>query len=57
MKNYLNIELYLEEGIYGAYISEDGSSGYTCEGVTPRECAEQVKEYIIDCFTRKDDTD
>ena len=51
----LNIEIYKENGQYCAYIGEAGSSGYECEGSTPEECADQVKQYVIDTFYREGD--
>lgn len=48
--NYLEIELYKEDTQYCAYISENGSSGYTIKGKSAKHCAERVKEYIIDAF-------
>lgn len=46
----LNIEIYKEGGQYCAYIGEDNSSGYECVGPTLEECAEQVKQYVINSF-------
>jgi hypothetical protein len=46
----LDIELYTEGRNYCAYIGEAGSSGYECVGPTPEECAEQVKQYVINDF-------
>lgn len=51
----LDIEIYKENKQYCAYIGEAGSSGYECKGPTPEECAEQVKQYIINDFTIKED--
>lgn len=50
MSEIISVELYVENGIYGAYIGDDCGSGYKCEADTPTEVAEQVKEYIIDYF-------
>ena len=46
----LNIELYLEDGIYGAYIGEECSSGYDCRGTTKEKCIEQLSGYIENRF-------
>lgn len=46
MNRRLDIELYVEDGIFHAYIGEDCSSGYDCVGITPEICARQVKNYI-----------
>ena len=51
----LNIELYLENNLFGAYISDDYDSGYDCSGKTPEEVGEQVKQYIIDMFYKDSD--
>lgn len=51
MNKRLDIELYEMNQNYCAYIGEIGSSGYECKGSTPKECAEQVKQYIINSFT------
>ena len=48
----LNIEIYKENKNYCAYIGENGSSGYECIGSTPENCAEQVKQYIINIFNK-----
>lgn len=53
----LNIELYLENDLFGAYISDDYDSGYDCSGRTPEEVGEQVKQYIIDMFYKTSDED
>lgn len=53
----LNIELYLENDLFGAYISDDYDSGYDCSGKTPEEVGEQVKQYIIDMFYKNSDED
>lgn len=47
----LTIDLYYENGMYGAYIGSDNASGYECNGKTPEECAEQVASYISDVFS------
>ena len=47
---YLDIELYREDNKYCAYISEDGSSGYSIKGNSAKHCGELVKEYIINAF-------
>ena len=52
MNTRLDIEVYKEGDAFCAYIGEAGSSGYECYGDTPKECAEQVKEYIIGVFNR-----
>ena len=49
----LDIEIYKEDGLYCAYIGEASSSGYECVGSTPEECADQVKQYVIDIFCRE----
>ena len=49
----LDIEIYKEEGQYCAYIGEDNSSGYECVGPTPEDCAEQVKQYVINTFHKE----
>ena len=41
---YLDIELYREGNKYCAYISEDGSSGYSIKGNSAKHCGELVKE-------------
>ena len=46
----LNIEIYKKGGQYCAYIGEDNSSGYECIGPTSEDCAEQVKQYVINSF-------
>jgi hypothetical protein len=47
----LSVELYNEEGVFGAYISDNnGGSGYDCKGRTPEECGQQVAQYIVDMF-------
>ena len=48
----LTVEIYEEYPNYYAHIGEDGSSGYLCSGTTPEECAEQIKEYMIETFNR-----
>lgn len=47
---FLDIELFMEGRFYCAYISEDGSSGYSIKSHTADQCAEKVKRYIIDSF-------
>lgn len=42
------IELYRENGLYCAYITTDGSSGYDIQATTPEERAEAIKEYFLD---------
>lgn len=49
----LIVEVYKEEGQYCAYIGEDNSSGYECTGPTPEDCAEQVKQYVINTFHKE----
>ena len=49
----LDIEIYKENEQYCAYIGEAGSSGYECMGSTPEECAEQVKQYVINTFHKE----
>lgn len=55
MNRRLDIELYVKDGIFHAYIGEVGSSGYECAGSTPEECAEQVKQYVVDTFHKEED--
>lgn len=50
MGEILTLELYVENGLYKAHIGEECASGYVCSGVTPEECAEEVKKYIINSF-------
>lgn len=50
MEKNLEIDLYLEDGVYCAYIGAPENSGYKCVGKTPEECAENVKQYLIDEF-------
>lgn len=42
------IELYQENGLYCAYISTDGSSGYEIAEKTVEERAEAIKNYFLD---------
>ena len=49
----LDIEIYKESEQYCAYIGEAGSSGYECMGSTPEECADQVKQYVINTFHKE----
>ena len=51
----LDIEIYKENKQYCAYIGEADFSGYKCSGSTPEECAEQVKQYIINYFIIEED--
>ena len=50
----LNIEIYKEDGQYCVYIGEDNYSGCECVGPTSEDCAEQVKQYIINTFNVED---
>lgn len=51
----LNIEIYKEGDQYCAYIGEDNSSGYECVGFTSEDCAEQIKNYVVETFNRDKD--
>ena len=47
----LDIEVYLEDGVCGAYIADNaGGSGSVCEASTPEECGRQVGQYIESLF-------
>lgn len=47
----LNVELYIENGHYCAYIGDNnGGSGIKVNGETAEELAENLKPYIIDYF-------
>jgi len=49
MSIYLNVELYKEGKVYGAYIGDNGGgSGIDVKGSTPEEAAEELKPYIAD---------
>ena len=44
----LTINFYEEKGAYCAYIGSENSSGYVCNGNTPEECLQNVKEHLTD---------
>lgn len=47
----LNVELYIENGSYCAYIGDNaGGSGIKVEGDTAEELADNMKSYILDYF-------
>lgn len=47
----LSVELYHEDGKFGAYLSDDiGGSGISVTGSTPKEVSERLAEYIQDYF-------
>ncbi len=51
-KNYsqrLDLEVYYENGVYGAWLSDyDGGSGIEVKGDTPESIGEQLAPYIAD---------
>ena len=49
---FLNIELYRDGIKYCAYISEDGSSGYTVKASSIEQCGDKIKQYVKDVFKR-----
>lgn len=51
----LDVEIYKEDEQYCVYIGEADSSGWEHKSSTREECAEQVKQYVIDTFYREED--
>lgn len=44
----INIELYCENGVYGAYLGSDGGSGIDVKGNTPQELSQNLAPYLAD---------
>ena len=49
----LNIELYKENGVFCAWISDDcGGSGIKVEGGSPEEVADKMQSYVVEYFSQ-----
>jgi hypothetical protein len=42
----LSVELYKEDGMFCAYIGDDGGSGYKIRECSESECARRIAQYF-----------